>query len=165
MNRREFLKMSLALTIGGLTMTADAAEIFSAKTIDFHAHAILPAYVDALKILKIDAARLRQKRRTRNQRGVRRTLSTLPEKICVRGDVALAERRSFNRRIFFRDGKTWSIGREGCKQFGRRLFGRRTIRPDFLRAQRKKFARDNSSEPRKIFAARRSRHGKSYGVV
>ena len=48
--------MSLALTIGGLTMTADAAEIFSAKTIDFHAHAILPAYVDALKILKIDAA-------------------------------------------------------------------------------------------------------------
>ena len=37
-------------------MRANAAEIFSAKTIDFHAHAILPAYVDALKILKIDAA-------------------------------------------------------------------------------------------------------------
>ena len=37
--------MSLALTIGG-----------SAKRIDFHAHAILPSYVDALKSLKIDAA-------------------------------------------------------------------------------------------------------------
>jgi len=37
-------------------MKTSAAEIFSAKTIDFHAHAILPAYVDALKILKIDAA-------------------------------------------------------------------------------------------------------------
>ena len=56
MNRREFLKMSLALTIGGLTMTADAAENFAAKTIDFHAHAILPAYVAALKRLNIDAA-------------------------------------------------------------------------------------------------------------
>ncbi|MBQ3336710.1 MAG: amidohydrolase [Selenomonadaceae bacterium] len=56
MNRREFLKMSLALTIGGLAMNADAAEIFSAKRIDFHAHAILPSYVDALKKLKIDAA-------------------------------------------------------------------------------------------------------------
>ena len=48
--------MSLALTIGGLAMNADAAEIFSAKRIDFHAHAILPSYVDALKKLKIDAA-------------------------------------------------------------------------------------------------------------
>ncbi|MBR3499083.1 MAG: amidohydrolase [Selenomonadaceae bacterium] len=56
MNRREFLKMSLALTIGGLAMNADAAEIFSAGRIDFHAHAILPSYVDALKKLKIDAA-------------------------------------------------------------------------------------------------------------
>ena len=37
-------------------MTTEAAEIFSAKTIDFHAHAILPSYIDALKILKIDAA-------------------------------------------------------------------------------------------------------------
>ena len=37
-------------------MNADAAEIFSAKRIDFHAHAILPSYVDALKSLKIDAA-------------------------------------------------------------------------------------------------------------
>ena len=36
-------------------MTTEAAETFSAKTIDFHAHAILPSYVDALKILKIDA--------------------------------------------------------------------------------------------------------------
>lgn len=55
MNRREFLKLSLTLAIGGLTMTTEAAENFSAKTIDFHAHAILPSYVDALKILKIDA--------------------------------------------------------------------------------------------------------------
>ncbi len=37
-------------------MTAEATEKFSAKTIDFHAHAILPSYIDALKILKIDAA-------------------------------------------------------------------------------------------------------------
>ena len=37
-------------------MTTEAAEKFSAKTIDFHAHAILPSYIDALKILKIDAA-------------------------------------------------------------------------------------------------------------
>ena len=37
-------------------MNADAAEIFSARRIDFHAHAILPSYVDALKKLKIDAA-------------------------------------------------------------------------------------------------------------
>ena len=37
-------------------MNADAAEIFSAKRIDFHAHAILPSYVDVLKKLKIDAA-------------------------------------------------------------------------------------------------------------
>lgn len=36
-------------------MNANAAEIFSAKTIDFHAHAILPSYVDALKRLGIDA--------------------------------------------------------------------------------------------------------------
>ena len=55
MNRREFLKLSLTLAIGGLAMTTEAAENFSAKTIDFHAHAILPSYVDALKILKIDA--------------------------------------------------------------------------------------------------------------
>ena len=37
-------------------MTADASEKFPAKRIDFHAHAILPGYVDALKSLKIDAA-------------------------------------------------------------------------------------------------------------
>ena len=55
MNRREFLKLGLTLTVGGLTMKVNAAEIFSAKTIDFHAHAILPAYVDALKKLQIDA--------------------------------------------------------------------------------------------------------------
>ena len=35
-------------------MTAEATKIF--PRIDFHAHAILPSYVDALKILKIDAA-------------------------------------------------------------------------------------------------------------
>ena len=54
MNRREFLKLSLTLAIGGFVMTTEAAEKFS--RIDFHAHAILPSYVDALKILKIDAA-------------------------------------------------------------------------------------------------------------
>lgn len=37
-------------------MTAEATENFSARTIDFHAHAILPSYINALKILKIDAA-------------------------------------------------------------------------------------------------------------
>ena len=38
-------------------MKADAAATnFSARRIDFHAHAILPSYVDALKRLKIDAA-------------------------------------------------------------------------------------------------------------
>ena len=59
MNRREFLKLGLTLTIGGLAMTADAAkfdDITSARTIDFHAHAILPSYIDALKTLHIDAA-------------------------------------------------------------------------------------------------------------
>ena len=55
MNRREFLKLGLMLAIGGLPMPANA-EKFSSQIIDFHAHAILPAYVDALKILKIDAA-------------------------------------------------------------------------------------------------------------
>lgn len=37
-------------------MKTSAAEIFSAKTVDFHAHAILPSYVNALKSLGIDAA-------------------------------------------------------------------------------------------------------------
>ena len=37
-------------------MRANAAEILSARRIDFHAHAILPSYVDALRILGIDAA-------------------------------------------------------------------------------------------------------------
>lgn len=36
-------------------MKANAAEILSAGRIDFHAHAILPSYVDALRILGIDA--------------------------------------------------------------------------------------------------------------
>lgn len=56
MNRREFLKLGLTLAIGGFAMTADAATNISARKIDFHAHAILPGYVDALKSLKIDAA-------------------------------------------------------------------------------------------------------------
>ena len=56
MNRREFLKLGLTLAIGGFAMTADAAEKISARRIDFHAHVILPGYVDALKRLKIDAA-------------------------------------------------------------------------------------------------------------
>ncbi|MBR0061018.1 MAG: amidohydrolase family protein, partial [Selenomonadaceae bacterium] len=54
MTRREFLKLSLTLAMGGLMMKVDAAENIS--RIDFHAHAILPSYVDALRILKIDAA-------------------------------------------------------------------------------------------------------------
>lgn len=37
-------------------MTADAKTKISARKIDFHAHAILPGYVDALKRLKIDAS-------------------------------------------------------------------------------------------------------------
>ena len=37
-------------------MKVNAAEIISARKIDFHAHAILPSYIDALKRLKIDAA-------------------------------------------------------------------------------------------------------------
>ena len=36
-------------------MTTQAEENFSSRCVDFHAHAILPSYVDALKILKIDA--------------------------------------------------------------------------------------------------------------
>ena len=55
MNRREFLKLGLSLAVGGFFMRANAAEIFSARRIDFHAHAILPSYVDALRILGIDA--------------------------------------------------------------------------------------------------------------
>ena len=55
MNRREFLKFGLTLTIGGISMSANAAEILFGRKIDFHAHAILQSYLDALKILKIDA--------------------------------------------------------------------------------------------------------------
>ena len=55
MTRREFVKLFLTLTIGGLAMDAESAEKFSSKKIDFHAHAILPSYVDALRILGIDA--------------------------------------------------------------------------------------------------------------
>lgn len=54
MNRREFLKLGLIFTVGGLNLNAHA-EILSSKKIDFHAHAILPAYVDALKNFGIDA--------------------------------------------------------------------------------------------------------------
>ena len=56
MTRRDFLKLSLALTIGGFSMKSEAKEQFLAKKIDFHAHAILPSYISALKTLKIDAA-------------------------------------------------------------------------------------------------------------
>ena len=54
MNRREFLKPVAILTLGGLNMNAVSAKNF--PKINFHAHAILPSYIDALKILKIDAA-------------------------------------------------------------------------------------------------------------
>ncbi len=54
MNRREFLKLGLTLAIGGFAMTTHAATV--PRRIDFHAHAILPSYVDALKRLGIDAA-------------------------------------------------------------------------------------------------------------
>ena len=56
MNRREFLKLGLLLTVGGLNLNAQAKNLSPKIKIDFHAHAILPAYVDALKILGIDAA-------------------------------------------------------------------------------------------------------------
>ena len=56
MNRRKFLKLGLSLAVGGFMMRANAAEILSARRIDFYAHAILPSYVDALRILGIDAA-------------------------------------------------------------------------------------------------------------
>ena len=55
MNRRNFIKLAIALTIGGIKMKSDAANIFFNKKIDFHAHAILPSYKNALKKLKIDA--------------------------------------------------------------------------------------------------------------
>ncbi|MBR3051729.1 MAG: hypothetical protein IKG61_09795 [Selenomonadaceae bacterium] len=54
MNRREFLKLGLTLAIGGFAMTADAKTQISPRKIDFHAHAILPGYIDALKRLKIE---------------------------------------------------------------------------------------------------------------
>lgn len=53
MTRREFLKLSLAVALEGLTMTTEASE--KVYSVDFHAHAILPSYIDALRILKIDA--------------------------------------------------------------------------------------------------------------
>lgn len=56
MNRREFLKVSsvaaLSILLGDLKMVD--AKNFS-RRIDFHAHAILPSYVEGLKKLKIDA--------------------------------------------------------------------------------------------------------------
>ena len=57
MNRREFLKLGLIFTVGGLNLNAHA-EILSSKKIDFHAHAITPAYVNALEKLGIDAAKV-----------------------------------------------------------------------------------------------------------
>ena len=58
MNRREFLKLGLLLTVGGLNLNAQPKNLSPKIKIDFHAHAILPAYVDALKILGIDAAEI-----------------------------------------------------------------------------------------------------------
>lgn len=55
MNRREFLKLGLLLTVGGLNLNAHAEHLSPKIKIDFHAHAITPAYVDALKNLGIDA--------------------------------------------------------------------------------------------------------------
>lgn len=55
MNRREFLKLGLMFAIGGLTVKTNAEEKISHAVIDFHAHAILPSYINALKTLKIDA--------------------------------------------------------------------------------------------------------------
>lgn len=56
MNRREILKISsvaaMSIFLGDLKMTE--AKNFS-RRIDFHAHAILPSYVEGLKKLKIDA--------------------------------------------------------------------------------------------------------------
>lgn len=56
MNRREFLKLSgaaaISILLGDLKMVE--AKNFSGRT-DFHAHAILPAYVEGLKKLQIDA--------------------------------------------------------------------------------------------------------------
>ena len=58
MNRREFLK----LTFAGVTAMAfgnfevsNAEKFLSGKKVDFHAHAILPSYVEGLKRLGIDA--------------------------------------------------------------------------------------------------------------
>ena len=56
MNRREFIKISgvaaMSMFLGEFKMTD--AKKFSRRT-DFHAHAILPSYVEGLKKLKIDA--------------------------------------------------------------------------------------------------------------
>ena len=65
MNRRDFLKMGGACALamlGGKRALADSGakgNAYASETveaIDFHAHAILPAYIDGLKKLGIDAA-------------------------------------------------------------------------------------------------------------
>ena len=52
MNRREFLKITLAgvaaMALGNFEV-ANAEKFFSDKKVDFHAHAILPSYVEGLK--------------------------------------------------------------------------------------------------------------------
>ena len=58
MNRREFLKLGLILTVGGLNLNAQAENLSPKLKIDFHAHAITPSYVNALKNLGIDAAKI-----------------------------------------------------------------------------------------------------------
>ena len=56
MNRRDFLKISSVATFSMLfgDFKMIEAKNFSGK-IDFHAHAILPSYIEGLKKLKIDA--------------------------------------------------------------------------------------------------------------
>ena len=59
MNRREFLKLTCtgvaAMALGNFATVNAAEKISVGRKIDFHAHAILPAYVEGLKKLGIDA--------------------------------------------------------------------------------------------------------------
>ena len=55
MNRREFLKVASVATMSILLGDLKMVEAKNFSRIDFHAHAILPSYVDGLKKLDIDA--------------------------------------------------------------------------------------------------------------
>lgn len=139
MNRREFLKLGLTLAIGGFAMTADAKTKISARKIDFHAHAILPGYVDALKSLKIDAAaeegfplpkwnvesHLEFMNAAKTDFTVLSMATPHISDIWLRCNVAIAANRRLNRRISLRDGKIGRIGRESGEQFGRSVLRRR----------------------------------------